>query len=31
LLQPPVIARVIYGNLKWRARGNPAGSLERAG
>jgi 2-polyprenyl-6-methoxyphenol hydroxylase-like FAD-dependent oxidoreductase len=30
LLHPSVIARVIYGNLKWRARGSAAGSLERA-
>jgi hypothetical protein len=30
LLHPSVIARVIYGNLKWRVRGSPAGSLERA-
>jgi 2-polyprenyl-6-methoxyphenol hydroxylase-like FAD-dependent oxidoreductase len=31
LLHPSVIARVIYGNLKWRAGGSAAGSLERAG
>jgi 2-polyprenyl-6-methoxyphenol hydroxylase-like FAD-dependent oxidoreductase len=30
LLHPLVIARVVYGNLKWRAPGSAAGSLERA-
>jgi hypothetical protein len=31
LLHPSVVMRVIYGNIKWRARPSEAGSLESAG
>jgi hypothetical protein len=31
LLHPSVVMRVIYGNIKWRARASEAGSLENAG
>jgi 2-polyprenyl-6-methoxyphenol hydroxylase-like FAD-dependent oxidoreductase len=30
LLRPSVVARVVYGNVKWRARGSATGSLESA-
>jgi hypothetical protein len=30
LLHPSVVARVIYGNIRWRSRANAAGSLEGA-
>ena len=31
LLHPSAVMRVIYGNIKWRARASEAGSLESAG
>jgi hypothetical protein len=31
LLHPSVVIRVIYGNIKWRARASEAGSLKNAG
>ena len=30
LLHPSVVARVIYGNIKWRSRGSATRSLESA-
>jgi len=30
LLHPSVVARVIYGNVRWHSRASAAGSLERA-